>query len=162
MKKVAIFASGNGTNAERIMEYFSANKNAEISLVLTNNPKAGVLKRAKKFDVPSQVFSREDLYKSNKVVEVLLNNQIHFVVLAGFLWLIPASILKEYPNKIINIHPALLPKYGGKGMFGNRVHEAGRQNIRKGHADCPGQPIARGSGMRCGGRGLPGPNRRYR
>jgi len=124
MKKVAIFASGNGTNAERIMEYFSANKNVEISLVLTNNPKAGVLKRAKKFDVACLVFSREDLYKSDKVLEVLSNNQIHFVVLAGFLWLIPASVLKAYPNKIINIHPALLPKYGGKGMFGHRVHES--------------------------------------
>jgi phosphoribosylglycinamide formyltransferase-1 len=124
MKKVAIFASGNGTNAERIMDYFSTNKDVEISLILTNNPKAGVLKRAEKFHVTSCVFSREELYKTDQVADTLTSHQINFVVLAGFLWLVPGSILKKYPNKIINIHPALLPKYGGKGMFGHHVHEA--------------------------------------
>lgn len=128
MKKVAIFASGNGTNAERIMEYFSSNKDVEIRLVLTNNPKAGVLERAKKFNVATLVFNRDDFYTSEKVVSALLNNQIDFIVLAGFLWLVPNSILKKYPHKIINIHPALLPKYGGKGMFGHHVHEAVIEN----------------------------------
>jgi phosphoribosylglycinamide formyltransferase-1 len=124
MNKVAIFASGNGTNAERIMEYFSSNKDVEISLVLTNNPKAGVIERAKKFNVPFLIFNRNEFNQSDKVINSLLNNQIDFIVLAGFLWLVPNSILKNYPNKIINIHPALLPKYGGKGMYGRYVHEA--------------------------------------
>lgn len=124
MNKIAIFASGNGTNAERIMEYFLANKDVNVELVLTNNQKAGVLLRAKKFDVETMVFTREELYKSNKVVDALLKKDISFVILAGFLWLIPSSILKQFPDRIINIHPALLPKYGGKGMFGHHVHEA--------------------------------------
>ena len=124
MNKVAIFASGNGTNAERIMKYFSSNNDVEICLVLTNNPKAGVIERANMFNVPHLVFNRDEFYKSDKVINTLLNKQINFIVLAGFLWLVPNSILKKYPNKIINIHPALLPKYGGKGMYGRYVHEA--------------------------------------
>lgn len=124
MKRIAIFASGNGTNAERIMEYFSANDTAEIRLVLTNNPTAGVLKRAKKFDVETLVFSREEFYNSDKIETALKSEKIDFIVLAGFLWLVPSSILRMYTHNIINIHPALLPDYGGKGMYGHHVHEA--------------------------------------
>ncbi len=124
MKRIAIFASGNGTNAERIMEYFLDNKDVYIELVLTNNPNAGVLQRARKFDVETMVFKRDDIYKSDKVIDALIKKDIDFVILAGFLWLIPSSIIKKFPNRIINIHPALLPKYGGKGMFGQYVHEA--------------------------------------
>jgi phosphoribosylglycinamide formyltransferase-1 len=124
MKRIAIFASGNGTNAERIMAYFSANNAIEICLVLTNNPNAGVLQRAQKFGVKTLVFSRDELYKSDKVVKALAETDVDFIILAGFLWLIPLPIIQKYPNRIINIHPALLPKYGGKGMFGHHVHEA--------------------------------------
>ncbi|MCB2207187.1 MAG: phosphoribosylglycinamide formyltransferase [Bacteroidetes bacterium] len=131
MKRIAIFASGNGTNAERIMAYFSTNNAVEIRLVLTNNPNAGVLQRAKKFGVATLIFTREELYKSDKVVDTLLNKEIDLVVLAGFLWLVPSSILKQFPDRIINIHPALLPKYGGKGMFGHHVHEAVIANKEK-------------------------------
>jgi len=131
MKRIAIFASGNGTNAERIMAFFLANDAVEIRLVLTNNPNAGVLQRAQKFGVETVVFSRDELYKSDKVVKTLVENEIDFVILAGFLWLIPLSVLQKYPNRIINIHPALLPKYGGKGMFGHHVHEAVIANREK-------------------------------
>lgn len=131
MNRIAIFASGNGTNAERIMEYFSSNNDVKIELILSNNPNAGVLQRARKFDVETMVFTREELYKSDKVVDTLLNKEIDLVVLAGFLWLVPSSILKQFPDRIINIHPALLPKYGGKGMFGHHVHEAVIRNKEK-------------------------------
>ncbi|PLW99638.1 MAG: phosphoribosylglycinamide formyltransferase [Marinilabiliales bacterium] len=131
MKRIAIFASGNGTNAERIMEYFTTNNDVKIELILSNNPDAGVLQRARKFDVQKMVFTREELYKSDKVVDTLLKKGIDFVILAGFLWLIPLSILKQFPDRIINIHPALLPKYGGKGMFGHHVHEAVITNKEK-------------------------------
>lgn len=131
MNRIAIFASGNGTNTERIMEYFSSNNDVKIELILSNNPNAGVLQRARKFDVETMVFTREELYKSDKVVDTLLNKEIDLVVLAGFLWLVPSSILKQFPDRIINIHPALLPKYGGKGMFGHHVHEAVIRNKEK-------------------------------
>ena len=124
MKKIAVFASGNGTNAERIMEHFSANIEVDIKLILTNNHKAGVLQRAQKHDVQSIIFSKDEFYHTDKVATTLKENEIDFVVLAGFLWLIPASILQAFPRHIINIHPALLPKYGGKGMYGHHVHEA--------------------------------------
>jgi phosphoribosylglycinamide formyltransferase-1 len=131
MNRIAIFASGSGTNAERIMEYFTTNNDVKIELVLSNNPNARVLQRARKFDVETIIFTREELYKSDKVVETLLKREIDFVILAGFLWLIPSSILKQFPDRIINIHPALLPKYGGKGMFGHHVHEAVITNNEK-------------------------------
>ena len=124
MKKIAVFASGNGTNAERIMEHFSTSNEVEIKLILTNNHKAGVLQRAQKYDVQSIIFSKDEFYHTDKVTTVLKENDIDFVVLAGFLWLIPASILRAFPRHIINIHPALLPKYGGKGMYGHHVHDA--------------------------------------
>lgn len=125
MKRVTVFASGSGTNFQQICEYFNQkNNDIKIELLIVNKKNAYVLERAKQLNVKSQYFNREDFYYSDRVVECLKENQIDFIVLAGFLWLIPDNILKEYPNKIINIHPALLPKYGGKGMHGHHVHEA--------------------------------------
>ncbi|MFC6102583.1 phosphoribosylglycinamide formyltransferase [Olivibacter domesticus] len=123
-KRIAIFASGSGSNAQKIMEHFKYSQEAEVSLVLTNNPDAYVLQRADNFEVPSHLFDRHDFFETDEVVELLQRMQIDLIVLAGFLWLVPENLLKAYPNKIINIHPALLPQYGGKGMYGDRVHKA--------------------------------------
>jgi phosphoribosylglycinamide formyltransferase-1 len=120
--RIAIFASGSGTNAEAIIKYFKDHPLIKIELVLSNNPNALVLERAKKFSVPAKVFNREE-FTSDKVAGWLRDHGVTHVVLAGFLWLIPASLLKSYPNEIINIHPALLPKFGGKGMYGMKIHE---------------------------------------
>jgi len=124
MKKIAIFASGSGTNAQRIIEYFKDHPLIRIEMILSNNPEAFVLERAKKLNLASLVFSRQEFYQSDMVLKVLQENNITFIILAGFLWLIPKYLLDAYSRKIINIHPALLPKYGGKGMYGMRVHEA--------------------------------------
>jgi len=124
MKKIAIFASGNGSNAERITQYFSEKKVANVCLILTNNQNAGVLERAKKLNVLAVVFNRNDFSNTNKINDLLVANKIDLVVLAGFLWMVPLNILQTFHNRIVNIHPALLPKYGGKGMYGARVHEA--------------------------------------
>jgi phosphoribosylglycinamide formyltransferase-1 len=123
-KRIAIFASGSGSNAQKIMEYFKRNAEAEVVLILTNNPQAFVLQRADNFEVPSHVFTRHEFFETDDVIRLLKNLQVDLIVLAGFLWLIPASLLKAFPNKIINLHPALLPKYGGKGMYGDHVHKA--------------------------------------
>jgi len=131
MRNIAIFASGSGTNAQKLMEYFSTNKTANVKVVMSNKADAFVLERAKKFSIPTMVFDRDDLYDSGKVLRALLENDIHFIVLAGFLWLIPVEILNHYPGRIVNIHPALLPDYGGKGMYGNRVHKAVLDNNEK-------------------------------
>ena len=120
--RIAIFASGSGTNAEAIIKYFKDHPLIKVELVLTNNPNALVLERAKKFAVPTKVFNREE-FSSDEVVSWLRGYGVTHIVLAGFLWLIPASLLKSYPNEIINIHPALLPKFGGKGMYGMKIHE---------------------------------------
>jgi len=124
MKNIAIFASGSGTNAQKIMEHFASSTEVKVSLILVNNPEAGVIARAKKFDVPVVIFNRNQFSKSDEIVNILQETQIDLVVLAGFLWLVPQNMVKAFPNKIINIHPALLPNYGGKGMYGDRVHEA--------------------------------------
>lgn len=124
MKKILIFASGSGTNAQNIIEYFNELVEKKVSLVFSNNKDAKVLDRAKNLGVDTVVFTREDLYQNSKVIEMLANEKPNLIVLAGFLWLIPSSIIKKFPNKIINIHPALLPKYGGKGMYGMHVHRA--------------------------------------
>lgn len=124
MIKIAIFASGSGSNAENIATYFKDTKELQISLILTNKEDAYVVERAKKLGVPCMIFSREDFYQTNHILNTLKQNSVDFVVLAGFLWLIPENLLNAYPNKIINIHPALLPKYGGKGMYGDNVHRA--------------------------------------
>lgn len=124
MKKIAIFASGSGSNAQKIAEYFSANTQVEISLILTNNPTAGVIERARKLHIPVLVFDKTTFTKTNKIVKLLQNQQIDLIVLAGFMMLVPTNLVESFQNKIINIHPALLPKYGGKGMYGHFVHEA--------------------------------------
>jgi phosphoribosylglycinamide formyltransferase-1 len=123
-KRIAIFASGSGSNAQKIMEHFKYSDEAEVSLVLSNNPDAYVLQRADNFEIPSHVFDRNEFYQTDNIVDILKRLDIDLIVLAGFLWLVPENLLKAYPNKIINIHPALLPKHGGKGMYGDRVHKA--------------------------------------
>jgi phosphoribosylglycinamide formyltransferase-1 len=122
-KRIAIFASGSGSNAQKIMEHFKKHQDAEVVIVLTNNPEAYVLQRADNFEIPSHIFDKYEFYKTEDVVRLLKNLQIDLIVLAGFLWLIPQNLIQAFPNKIINIHPALLPKYGGKGMYGDRVHK---------------------------------------
>lgn len=123
-KRIAIFASGSGSNAQKIMEHFKRNNDVEVALILTNNPEAYVLQRADNFEIPSHIFDKKEFYNSDHVVTLLKNLNIDLIVLAGFLWLIPQNLLSAFPNKIINIHPALLPKYGGKGMYGDYVHRA--------------------------------------
>lgn len=105
------------------MEHFKKHDEAEVALVLTNNPDAYVLQRADNFEIPSHIFDREEFYHSDAIVNLLKNLQIDIIVLAGFLWLVPQNLLQAFQNRIINIHPALLPKYGGKGMYGDRVHK---------------------------------------
>ncbi|HUX94701.1 MAG TPA: phosphoribosylglycinamide formyltransferase [Bacteroidales bacterium] len=124
MRNIAIFASGSGTNAENIIKYFSTKKNAKVTLVLSNKLHAKVLERAQNNGVETLFFERDDFYNSAKVLGYLLKKKIDFIVLAGFLWLVPANITKEYKGRIVNIHPALLPAYGGKGMYGEAVHRA--------------------------------------
>ena len=124
MKKIVVFASGSGSNAERIATYFSEKGSAQVSLILCNNLQAGVLERAKRLDIPSLVFNRQAFYKTNVVLDVLKTQQPNLIVLAGFLWKVPENLITAYPNRILNIHPSLLPKYGGKGMYGGRVHQA--------------------------------------
>lgn len=121
-KRIAIFASGSGSNAQKIMEYFKYSSLAEVALILSNSPDAYVLQRADNFEIPSHVFDKKAFYDSDEIVTILRRLEIDLVVLAGFLWLIPDNLLKAFPNKIINIHPSLLPKYGGKGMYGDHVH----------------------------------------
>ena len=130
MLRIAIFASGNGTNAENIISYFQNSNLARVVLVLSNNKDAKVLKRAEHLNVPVLYFSRNELYVSSKLI-TLLQNQADLLILAGFMWRIPAVLIQEFPNKIINIHPALLPKYGGKGMYGMHVHKAVKENNEK-------------------------------
>jgi phosphoribosylglycinamide formyltransferase 1 len=124
MNRIAIFASGSGTNAENIIRFFRPAENIEVRLVLSNKPGAKVLERAEKLGVKSTVFTRDELYNSELILQQLLGQEINFIVLAGFLWLVPESLVKAFPGRIVNIHPALLPGYGGKGMYGARVHEA--------------------------------------
>jgi phosphoribosylglycinamide formyltransferase-1 len=122
-KKLAIFASGNGTNAENIIRYFKGKDDLSVELVVCNKANAGVINRAEKLNVESLVINRSDLYDNDSLLRELRNREIDLIVLAGFLWLIPSRIIHAYPNRIVNIHPALLPKFGGKGMYGMRVHE---------------------------------------
>lgn len=123
-KRIAIFASGSGSNAQKIMEHFKYSSLAEVTLVLSNNPDAYVLQRADNFEIPSHVFDRTAFYQTDEVVGILKRLDVDLIVLAGFLWLVPENLLKAFPNKIINIHPSLLPKHGGKGMYGDKVHQA--------------------------------------
>ena len=123
-KNIAIFASGSGSNAENIIRYFQKNDSAQVSLVLSNKSDAYVVERAHRLGVPCNVFPKEDWMAGDEILAVLQDSRIDFIVLAGFLVRVPDLLLHAYPNKIINIHPALLPKYGGKGMYGDRVHQA--------------------------------------
>ncbi|NTE00050.1 phosphoribosylglycinamide formyltransferase [Agrobacterium tumefaciens] len=123
-KRIAIFASGSGSNAQKLMEHFKRSNDIEISLVLTNNADAYVLQRADNFEIPSHIFDKNEFYKTDEVIDLLKNLDIDFIVLAGFLWLIPKNLIAAYPGRIVNIHPAILPKFGGKGMYGDYVHNA--------------------------------------
>ena len=123
MKRIAILASGSGTNAENIIKYFKDNTLISVVKVLSNKKDAKVLERAERLNINCMNFSRADFFTSDKILKFLKEN-VDFIVLAGFLWKIPDNIIEAFPNKIINIHPALLPKYGGKGMYGMYVHEA--------------------------------------
>lgn len=121
--RIAIFASGSGTNAEKIMRHFSSHGQIEVALVLSNRQDAYVLKRAADHGIETKIFSRQD-FEGNALSAFLKERNITHVVLAGFLWLMPAHIIKQFPDRIINIHPSLLPDFGGKGMYGMNVHEA--------------------------------------
>lgn len=131
MSNIAIFASGSGSNAEQIIRYFLPDPDHSVKLVLSNKADAFVLERAEKLSVPVFVFDRTMFYKTNRVLEILEENCIDILVLAGFLWLVPDYLLITFPRRIINIHPALLPDFGGKGMYGMRVHEAVIREGRK-------------------------------
>jgi phosphoribosylglycinamide formyltransferase-1 len=124
MKRIVIFASGSGTNAENLIKFFHNREYASVIQVLTNNPHAKVLERAKKLKVSALSFNKIAFTKTDDVLNILKSSQPDLIVLAGFLWMFPKNILNEFPNKVINVHPALLPKYGGKGMYGMHVHEA--------------------------------------
>jgi phosphoribosylglycinamide formyltransferase-1 len=121
--RIAIFASGSGSNAEQIIRYFAEHSRIEVVLILSNNPKAFVLERARSFGIPVKVFDRAT-FSDSSFLALLEEFKVTHLVLAGFLWLIPEYLIKAFPNRIINIHPALLPNYGGKGMYGMKVHEA--------------------------------------
>ena len=121
---IAIFASGSGSNAENIINHFRNSRSAEVRLVISNKNDAFVIDRAKKLQVPCAVFDKKSDFSGDVLFKLLLNNKIDLIVLAGFLWLLPATLIEKFPKRIINIHPALLPEYGGKGMYGSKVHQA--------------------------------------
>jgi phosphoribosylglycinamide formyltransferase-1 len=123
LKSLALFASGSGSNAEKIVTYFRGHPRIAVRLILCNNPQAGVIARAERLGVPLVLFNRDDL-RSGRVLELLRENGIDWLVLAGFLWLVPKALVEAFPGRILNLHPALLPKFGGKGMYGHFVHEA--------------------------------------
>jgi phosphoribosylglycinamide formyltransferase-1 len=121
---LAIFASGTGTNAARIIDYFRGNSRIKVSLIVCNKQGAGVLDVARREGIPALVIDKEVFFRGGAYVDELSKKKIDFIVLAGFLWKIPEALVKAFPGRIVNIHPALLPKYGGKGMYGRFVHEA--------------------------------------
>lgn len=124
MTNIAIFVSGNGTNCENIIRYFKGSKGVGVCLVISNNADAYALKRAEKYDVPCEVLTKSEINDKDKIIPLLKHYSIDFIVLAGFMLMIPDFLVEEYKHKIINIHPSLLPKFGGKGMYGHHVHEA--------------------------------------
>ncbi len=128
MNRIIILASGNGSNAEHIASYFADDNKTEVVAFLSNVKTAKVLERADKLSIPAFYFSRTAFFKSNSVMKLLQSLEPDLIVLAGFLWKIPEEVIAAFPGKIINIHPALLPKYGGKGMYGNHVHQAIKDN----------------------------------
>ncbi len=124
MKNIAIFASGEGSNAQNIIDHFRSSTTIKVALVVSNKASANVLNRANQERIPELIIQREEFYGSEKIIDRLRSAKIDLIVLAGFLWMIPQNLIHAFPNKIINIHPALLPKFGGKGMYGMHVHEA--------------------------------------
>jgi len=124
MKCIAIFASGKGSNAERIIEHFAGHQEIKIQLIVSNKPEAGVIDIARSHNIPFLIIEKEKFFRGNHYVEELKDWKIDFIVLAGFLWKVPAGLISAYRGKIVNIHPALLPSYGGKGMYGAIVHQA--------------------------------------
>ena len=131
MKQIAIFSSGAGSNAEKIIDHLKDSSTAVVRLVVCNKPEAGVLKIAESNSIPVLLIEKEKFYRGNSYIDELKAAGIDFIVLAGFLWKIPVALIKEFHGRMINIHPALLPKYGGKGMYGNFVHEAVIANKEK-------------------------------
>lgn len=123
-KKIAVFASGSGSNAEKVFQYFQEHQGVEVSVLCCNKPGAFVLERAEKFRIPTLLFSRDEFYNSTLIAEHLKSLEIDLIVLAGFMWLVPTYLINDFEDRIVNIHPALLPKYGGKGMYGMYVHQA--------------------------------------
>lgn len=126
MKNIAIFASGDGSNAQRLIDHFKESKKARIAIIVSNNPSAYVLERAKKAGIPTLLINRE-VFAGGEVTKKLQEMNIDLIVLAGFLWLLPHNLVHAFPGRIINIHPALLPAFGGKGMYGMNVHRAVRE-----------------------------------
>ena len=124
VKKIAILASGSGSNAENIANYFNGSNYAEVSFIIANNPEAYVIERAKRLGIECAVVTKAQFMEADEIIAMLQERSIDFVVLAGFLLLVPAKLIRAYPGRIVNIHPALLPKHGGKGMYGDRVHKA--------------------------------------
>ena len=124
MKNIAILASGSGSNAENIANYFAGSDYAQVSLIVANNPNAYVLERAKKLNIESLTITKAEFMAADSLIAELQKRDIDFIVLAGFLLLVPQKLIDAYPGRIVNIHPALLPKHGGKGMYGERVHQA--------------------------------------
>ncbi len=124
MTRIAIFASGSGSNAERIATYFNDVENTEVVLILTNNPQAGVIERAGRLHIPVLIFDRKTFRTKGKISGMLKALEVDWVILAGFLWLVPDDLTEAFEGRMVNIHPALLPAYGGKGMWGHFVHEA--------------------------------------
>ena len=122
--RLAILGSGNGTNAQQISEYFAGRTDVEVACIIYNKKDAYIAQRAKNLGIESHYFGRSDFFQNGNVLKYLAEKKVDWVILAGFLWLVPEDMLAAYPNRIINIHPALLPKYGGKGMYGHHVHEA--------------------------------------
>ena len=124
MIKIAVFASGKGSNTQQIIQYFKGDNRVKISLIVASKKDAGVLDIAKTHEIPAIILDKKTFLFTDEYVVFLKENEIDFIVLAGFLWKIPVNLIQAFPQKIINIHPALLPKYGGKGMYGHFVHEA--------------------------------------
>lgn len=128
MKNIVLFASGSGSNVENIITYFKESDRVAVSAVFTNNRQARVLERCDRLEVSALYFNRPAFYRTDVLLGTLRNLQPSLIVLAGFLWKVPANLISEFPNRIVNIHPALLPKYGGKGMYGMNVHNAVKAN----------------------------------
>lgn len=131
MKRIAILASGTGSNARKIVEHLQDNQYIEVALIASNRSNAGVLKMADDYDIPTRVINRSDFYNSDIFLKELNSADIGWIILAGFLWLVPLNLVGAYNNRIVNIHPALLPAYGGKGMYGMNVHRSVKQNAEK-------------------------------